>query len=84
MQIMRYRMLMLWSVLALAIAASTPRIIQASGQSYYVSPSGNDAATGLSSSTPFQTIQHAIDLAQPGDIIHLASGRYAQDVVSQP
>lgn len=54
----------------------------ANGGHYYVSPTGDDGAAGTSPDAPFATIQHAVDLAQPGDTIHLAGGDYLQDVVS--
>lgn len=49
---------------------------------FYVSPSGSDQNDGLSEKTPFFTIQKALDLAQPGDVIRLAEGIYAQDIRS--
>lgn len=49
---------------------------------YFVSPVGNDANTGMTQSAPFQTIQHAVDLAQPGDTVKLLSGVYFQDVIT--
>src|SRR5215210_2204864 len=51
--------------------------------SLYVSPSGSDSNPGSTVDQPFQTIQHAIDLAQPGDTINLAAGVYFQDVISK-
>jgi Protein of unknown function (DUF1565)/Right handed beta helix region len=50
---------------------------------FYVSPSGSDQDGGTSPSTPFRTIQKAVDLARPGDVIILAPGDYYQDVVSK-
>ncbi len=50
---------------------------------YYVSESGTDSNSGTSQSTPFKTIQKAIDLAQPGSTIYLASGNYLQDFVTK-
>ncbi len=46
----------------------------------FVSPSGNDSNSGTSANEPFETIQYAIDLAQPGYEIRLADGEYDQDV----
>ena len=50
---------------------------------YYVSPSGNDSASGLSEANSLKSIQKAIDLAQPGEIINLTDGIYMQDFVSK-
>lgn len=49
---------------------------------YYVSPNGNDGNNGLAPETAVSTIQHALQLAQPGDVVHLAAGDYYQDIVS--
>ena len=50
---------------------------------YYINPTGNDAKDGHTISSPFRTIQKAVDLAQPGDVVNLAPGSYLQDVVSR-
>jgi len=42
---------------------------------WYVSPSGSDGNSGTLSS-PFKTIDHAIDVANSGDIIELRGGNY--------
>ncbi|MBC8162040.1 MAG: right-handed parallel beta-helix repeat-containing protein [Roseiflexaceae bacterium] len=55
----------------------------ASAQRYYVSPQGADTNAGTTANAPFATVQKAVDLAQPGDSITLASGEYLQDVVSK-
>jgi hypothetical protein len=49
----------------------------------YVSSDGSDANSGSTPEQSFQTIQHAIDLAQPGDTVNLATGIYFQDVISK-
>jgi hypothetical protein len=43
---------------------------------YYVSPQGDDAASGLSARVPFRTLQHAAELTQPGDTVLLLDGTY--------
>ena len=48
-----------------------------SSRSYYVSPDGSDRDDG-SRAKPFATIQHAADLAEPGDTINLLPGSYRQ------
>jgi len=45
--------------------------------SYYVSPSGNDANNGGISS-PFASIQKAVDVAASNDVIYLRAGTYNQ------
>lgn len=49
-------------------------------QDVYVSPNGNDANTGISPLTPFQTIAHAVKVIQSDDLypktIHLIPGVY--------
>lgn len=47
---------------------------------YYVSPVGNDTNNGLASTTPFQTIQVAVNSAVAGDTIVLGDGVYLQDI----
>lgn len=51
-----------------------------SGKVYYVSNSGRDRNSGDASS-PFQTIQTAIDKANPGDAIYICSGHYDAIVI---
>lgn len=53
------------------------------GTSYYIDPRGQDSNDGLSASTPFQTIQKAVDLARPGDLIKLSGGIYQQDIFTK-
>lgn len=44
---------------------------------YYVAPSGgSDSSVDGSSGSPFATVQHAIDVAVPGDIIRLQAGTH--------
>jgi hypothetical protein len=50
---------------------------------YYVSLAGGDASGGTAPDAPLKTIQRAVDLAQPGDVIELAPGAYFQDIVSK-
>lgn len=50
---------------------------------YYVAPQGNDENAGDSPVTAFATLQHALDLVQPGDTIQLLPGDYFENVVSQ-
>jgi len=47
----------------------------------YVSPTGNDANTGLEGN-PFLTIQKAIDTVSDGGTIHLAEGNYVENPIT--
>ena len=49
---------------------------------YFVSPEGSNQHSGLSPSEPLRFIQKAVELAQPGDTIHLAPGHYSQDIMT--
>ena len=53
---------------------------QPDGLQYYVSPDGDNDNSGTSVSRPFRSIQRAVQLAGPGDTIHLLPGHYYQDV----
>lgn len=69
---------------ALLMANITPGMtFAASSIQYYVNPQGSDNNSGTNSSAPFKSIQKAVDLAQPGDVITLAPGEYFQDVVTK-
>lgn len=48
---------------------------------WYVAASGNDANPGTSAQQAFATIQHAINVAGPGDRINVAAGTYAEQLV---
>ena len=50
------------------------------GMQYFVHPQGDNSNSGVSVSSPFRSIQHALQLAGPGDTIHLLPGHYYQDV----
>jgi parallel beta-helix repeat protein len=43
---------------------------------YYVSGTGNDSNSGLSSTKPFRTLQRAADLTNPSDIVFIMNGTY--------
>ncbi len=45
----------------------------------YVSPTGSDAANG-SAGSPLRTVARAVQLAGPGDSVHIASGTYHEQV----
>lgn len=46
------------------------------GNVFYVSESGNDNNNGREENLPFKTLQHASDLAEPGDIVYVMDGLY--------
>ena len=63
-----------------AVAAYSCSVIpQADAAQLFVSPTGSDAANG-SLATPFQTINKAVSLAQPGDSVELRAGTYREQV----
>ncbi len=49
-----------------------------SGTHWYVSPDGEDRNPGVIASDPFETLEHALYTAQPGDAVHLLEGTYHQ------
>jgi hypothetical protein len=49
------------------------------GKVYYVSDTGDDSNNGREENFPFKTLQHASDLAEPGDIVYVMSGLYEND-----
>ena len=51
----------------------------ASAATYYVAPTGNDAANG-SISTPFRTISKGAATARPGDVVNVRGGVYNEIV----
>ncbi|MBI3946661.1 MAG: right-handed parallel beta-helix repeat-containing protein [Armatimonadetes bacterium] len=50
------------------------------GRAYHVSPAGSDDNPGTVA-RPLLTIQKALDMARPGDQIHVAAGVYREQVV---
>lgn len=50
------------------------------GKKIYVAPDGRDSNSGAQSA-PFQTIQHAVNLASAGDEVHVLPGTYGEYVV---
>ncbi len=59
-----------------------PAVAQAANQIRYVAPGGTDGGNLCSNSDiPCATVQHAVDIAAPGDEIRVAAGTYT-DVVN--
>lgn len=52
----------------------------ASAATYHVTPTGADSNSGASPGTALRTIQKAADRAQPGDLILIHAGTYAETV----
>lgn len=48
---------------------------------YFVAPSGDDAATGLDAPGAFRTIGHAVSVLAPGDTLFILPGTYAEQIV---
>ncbi|MEH2024352.1 right-handed parallel beta-helix repeat-containing protein [Nostoc sp.] len=49
---------------------------KATPETYYVSGTGNDKNSGVSSSSPFKTIQKAANITKPGDTVLIMNGVY--------
>lgn len=67
----------LQGVVALTYLVGSSHALQAT--EYHVATSGDDAHPG-SLAAPFRTIQHAAELAQPGDIVTVHAGVYRERV----
>lgn len=67
---------MLFSTVLVGVSAEPA---QAAGSVYFVSPDGDDSASGEEPS-PLRTIQHCADTAQPGDTCRILSGTYRETV----
>lgn len=52
-------------------------MVPLSATDYYVSAGGDDSNDGLSTATPFRTIQTAADLTLPGDVVYVMNGTYS-------
>ncbi|MCP4688768.1 MAG: DUF1565 domain-containing protein, partial [Desulfobacterales bacterium] len=61
----------LFTALFILLTAGAP-----CAETYYASPSGDDAASG-SSTRPWRTLQHAADMVSAGDVLIIRSGEYA-------
>ncbi len=63
-------------VFALIFGSNVVSPARAAGP-WYVSPGGSDTInSGTDVLSPFQTIQHAIDVASDGDTINVGAGTY--------
>ena len=50
------------------------------GVDYYVSPNGQDTNHGFNLENSFRTIQHAANIVQPGDVVHVYPGIYYETI----
>ncbi len=62
---------------ALFVLLQTAAAMTAGAADYYVSPTGSNAADGLTSGTAWATLQFAADTIATGDTVHVADGNYA-------
>ena len=67
-------------LICVSLLLCLPTSAQSGGAHYYVSPDGDNSSSGTAPLSPFRSIQQAVQLAQPGDTIHLLPGHYYQDV----
>jgi hypothetical protein len=67
--------------LSISTTAGTACAATGSGVCYYVSPTGSDSNAGTSAS-PFQTIQHATNVVNPGDMVIVRDGTYNNPAIS--
>ena len=77
----RYKTIQILLILLLLVASCAPGSfvlsVQAAGNIYYVAVTGNDGNPG-SASQPFQTIQKAADIVNPGDTVLVNDGVYTK------
>jgi hypothetical protein len=67
--------------LSISTTAGTACAPTGSGVCYYVSPTGSDSNAGTSAA-PFQTIQHAANVVNPGDMVIVRDGTYNNPAIS--
>ena len=60
---------------SVSVRASPPQSAAAASANYYVAPNGNDSNPGTLTS-PWLTIQHAMNNATPGSIVNIRGGTY--------
>jgi hypothetical protein len=76
-----FSFLLIFAVSIGYFAFTSNSISQTNTVHYYVSPNGSDNAKGTRSS-PWRSIQYALEQAMPGETIKLMPGEYRQDVRS--
>lgn len=83
---MKFRQNLLLAVtlfLAFIFSISLAQGFAVETKQYYINPTGSDSNNGLSPQTPFKTIQHGLDIAQPGTILNLAKGVYRETLTTK-
>ena len=63
-------------LVVLVVLAPLVGVRGAQATDYWVSPSGNDAASGLSQGNAWATLMHAAGQVGPGDTVHVQPGSY--------
>ena len=64
------------------VSAASLLCTDASSTNLYVSTTGNDSNSGMSSNTPLRTIQRAASVAKPGTTVYVAPGSYVETIKS--
>jgi hypothetical protein len=54
------------------------------GRIYYISPAGDDDASGMSRFTAFRSFGHAVRSLAPGDVLVVLDGTYTRDTTGLP
>ena len=71
---MHIRRSLLVAVLTAVMTLLLPAVAHAT--TYYDAVNGTNTATGLSTSTAFATVQHAVGVAASGDVVAVGSGTF--------
>ncbi len=69
---------------ALGVSTAGSLAVQAHARNLYVANGGNDQNSGTSPEAPLRTIDGAVRVAQPGDVIELRAGSYTGATITRP
>ncbi len=72
----RHAFFLALAIMAGALLLAATALAGPAAATFFVAPDGNDGNPG-SSAAPWQTLQHAVDTAAPGDTIEVRAGTYA-------